>query len=114
MSKYDPLWKWINENKTDDFKLTYAEIENIEQIAAQLHISKHYLCRLFKNSMGITLIDYLNTIKIKNACTYLETSDKDIMEISQLCGYNSSAYFSNVFKKMMKESPSEYRKRKKK
>ena len=29
MSKYDPLWKWINENKTDDFKLTYAEIENI-------------------------------------------------------------------------------------
>ena len=92
----------------------FAEIENIEQIAAQLHISKHYLCRLFKNSMGITLIDYLNTIKVKNACTYLETSDKDIMEISQLCGYNSSAYFSNVFKKMMKESPSEYRKRKKK
>ena len=29
MSKYDTLWKWINENKTDDFKLTYAEIENI-------------------------------------------------------------------------------------
>ena len=29
MSKYDPLWKWINKNKTDDFQLTYAEIENI-------------------------------------------------------------------------------------
>ena len=29
MSKYDPLWKWINENKTDNFKSTYAEIENI-------------------------------------------------------------------------------------
>ena len=29
ISKYDPLWKWINENKTDNFKLTYAEIENI-------------------------------------------------------------------------------------
>lgn len=29
MSKYDPLWKGINENKTDNFKLTYAEIENI-------------------------------------------------------------------------------------
>ena len=29
MSKYDILWKWINENKTDDFKLTFAEIENI-------------------------------------------------------------------------------------
>ena len=29
ISKYDPLWKWINKNKTDDFKLTFAEIENI-------------------------------------------------------------------------------------
>ena len=32
MSKYDPLWKWINENKTDNFKLTYAEIENIDGV----------------------------------------------------------------------------------
>ena len=29
MSKYDPLWKWITENGTDSFKLTYAEIEEI-------------------------------------------------------------------------------------
>ena len=29
MGKYDTLWKWINENKTDDFQLTYAEIESI-------------------------------------------------------------------------------------
>ena len=29
MSKYEPLWKWIKENGTDNFKLTYAEIENI-------------------------------------------------------------------------------------
>lgn len=29
MSKYDSLWRWIKENKIDNFKLTYAEIENI-------------------------------------------------------------------------------------
>ena len=29
MSKYDPLWKWIKENGTDNFKLTYSEIEEI-------------------------------------------------------------------------------------
>lgn len=29
MSKYDPLWKWIAQNKTDNFKLTYAQIEEI-------------------------------------------------------------------------------------
>ena len=30
MSKYEPLWKWIKENGTDSFKLTYAEIEEID------------------------------------------------------------------------------------
>ena len=29
MSKYDPLWKWIQKNGTDSFKLTYADIEKI-------------------------------------------------------------------------------------
>lgn len=29
MSKYEPLWKWIRDNGTDSFKLTYAEIEEI-------------------------------------------------------------------------------------
>ena len=29
MSKYEPFWKWIRDNGTDSFKLTYAEIEEI-------------------------------------------------------------------------------------
>lgn len=29
MSKYELLWKWIKENGTDSFKLTFVEIENI-------------------------------------------------------------------------------------
>ena len=32
MSKYEPLWKWIAENGTDSFKLTFAEIESIAGI----------------------------------------------------------------------------------
>lgn len=88
----------------------FPEIQSIEQIAKQVHISKHHLCRIFKGSMGITLIDYLNHIRVKNACNFLEISDKDVLEISQLCGFHSSAYFSNVFKKITGYSPSKYRK----
>ena len=29
MSKYEPLWKWIEENGQDNYKLTYAQIEEI-------------------------------------------------------------------------------------
>ena len=93
--------KFINQN--------FSEIHSIEVVAERLHISKYYLCRLFKDATGTTLIDYINTIKVKNACKFLETTNKDMLEISQICGFNSSAYFSNVFKKIMKDSPSEYR-----
>ena len=98
--------KFINQN--------YPEIRSIEDVADRLHISKYYLCRLFKDATGTTLIDYINTIKVKNACKFLETTNKDMLEISQICGFNSSAYFSNVFKKIMKDSPSEYRQKQKK
>ena len=32
MSKYDPLWKWIKENGTDSFKLTWSEIEALSGV----------------------------------------------------------------------------------
>ena len=88
----------------------FSEIHSIDQIAEQMHVSKHHLCRVFKDAMGITMIDYLNHIRVKNACNFLESSDKDMLEISQLCGFNSSAYFGNVFKKITGCSPLRYRK----
>lgn len=99
------LIEYINTN--------FSEIQSLEQIADHFYITKHHLCRIFRNTMNLTVVDYLNNIKIKNACTYLETTNKNIQEISQLCGFNSSAYFSNVFKKHTNLSPSEYKKLKK-
>lgn len=91
----------------------FAEIDSIEQIAEHFFISKYHLCRIFKNTMGLTIIDYLNSIKIKNACDYLISTNTSIQEIAYLCGFNSPTYFSNVFKKFTLLSPHEYRKRKK-
>ena len=47
MSKYDQLWKWISENGTDSFKLTYSEIEEI----AGLPIDHSFL-KLKKELLG--------------------------------------------------------------
>lgn len=89
----------------------FSMIQSIEEIADQLHISKYHLSKLFKEATGTTLIDYLNGVKVKNACEYLETTDKNMIEISNVCGFNESAYFSNVFHKIMNISPTEYRKK---
>ena len=91
----------------------YSENCSLESIASEFYISKYYLCRVFRKNTGMTVNDYLNQVRIKNACGYLEASDKSIYEIARLCGFQSSAYFSNHFKKVMNISPSEYRRSRK-
>ena len=54
MSKYDQLWKWISENGTDSFKLTYSEIEEI----AGLPIDHSFL-NLKKELLDIGSAKYL-------------------------------------------------------
>ncbi len=89
----------------------FAGITSIGQIAEHFYISKFHLCRVFKNAMQMTVVSYLNQIRIKNARHYLEFSDADVGEISQNCGFNTTAYFSNVFKRQTGLSPSEYRRK---
>ena len=55
MSKYDLLWKWINENKTDNFKLTYAEIENIAGVPID-HSFLTFKKELFKYGFQVAKI----------------------------------------------------------
>lgn len=94
--------QYINEN--------YSHINDISQISAHFYISKYHLCRLFTKNLGITLVSYLNTIKIREACAMLQAGCSNITQIALQCGFNSSSYFCKVFKKERGISPSEYRK----
>lgn len=94
---------YINEN--------FASISNIDQIAQRFYISKYHLCRVFKKSMHVTIIDYLNQVKLRNARKLLELTDIGIGDIAQSCGFRSVAYFSSAFKDSIGQSPTEYRKR---
>lgn len=89
----------------------YAKITTLDTIADDFFVSKYHLCRIFKSAMKVTVIDYLNQIRIKNARQELEFSDRDIAEIATASGFHSSSYFCNLFRKLMGESPSEYRKK---
>lgn len=92
---------YINEN--------YYKIESIDEIANHFYISKSYLCRSFSKSMGISLITYLNTVKIRAACDMLQQGKLNMTEIALRCGFNSSAYFCKVFKQETGFAPGEYK-----
>lgn len=87
----------------------YHRIHSIDEIAAEFFISKFHLCRVFKGAMKMTVIEYLNQVKVKQACHLLVSTKKDMGEISRLCGFHSAAYFSKVFRKLMDQRPMEYR-----
>lgn len=93
--------QYINEN--------FGKIFGIEQIAERFYLSKFYLCRLFAKELGVSLIAYLNMIKIRAACAMLEANKLTLTEISMECGFNSSSYFCKVFKKEVGVSPKAYR-----
>lgn len=95
--------KYVNEN--------YGSIKNIDEIAERFFVSKYHLCRVINRSLGVPLMTYLNTIKVKNAASMIADGRMKLTDIAIACGFNSSSYFSKVFRAEMGVSPTEYRKR---
>ena len=93
---------YINQN--------YSTIRCLDDISSHFYITKYHLCRLFRNATSSTVMDHLNSIRLFQACRLLENTSKSITDISYACGFHSSAYFSDLFKKALGMSPRAYRK----
>ncbi len=65
----------------------------------------------FKKSFGITPVEYINNYRISRAIiAIMEQADATVEEISEAVGFESSAYFRRVFKRVTGKSPREYKK----
>lgn len=87
----------------------YKEKLSLESVASHFFIDKHYLARLFKEHYGVTLVTYLQQVRITHAKRMLRFTDKSIEEIGLECGIGELNYFSRVFKKLEGVNPSEFR-----
>lgn len=81
----------------------------LETVAEAVHYSKYHLHRLFTETVGMTIHDYVQRRQLTEAAKLLAFSDKPIIEIAFLCGYESQQSFSSAFKAMYKWPPAEYR-----
>ncbi len=86
----------------------YAEELSLDKLADRFGLSKHYLCRLFRGDMGMTLTAYINTIRVQNACLLLGEGRLSISDIAERTGFSSTAYFDRQFKAQMNLTPSQY------
>lgn len=83
----------------------------VEELAQTTSYSYSRLSRLFKQHMGVTIVDYLNEKKMIYAKRLLRSTDLSTLQIAERIGYNSLSSFNHLFKKAYGVTPSEYRKK---
>ena len=81
----------------------------MQSVADTFNFSYSYLSAYFNQYAHEGFSEYLNKIRIRKACEYLENSDSTIAEVSGVVGYADHSYFCRVFKKVTGETPSGYR-----
>jgi len=71
----------------------------LRDVAAQVNLSKEYICALFKREMGCTLTEYVNTYRLALARERIEAGESALAEIAASLGFENYHYFSRSFKK---------------
>lgn len=82
---------------------------DLETVAGGVHYSKYHLHRMFTNTLGITLHEYIQRRRLTEAAKLLVFSRKPILEIALMAGYESQQAFTGIFKVMYKQTPLQYR-----
>ncbi len=85
------------------------EAITLTQVAAHVHVSRFYFCKLFRKTTGITLREYVARVRLEKAKALLADPSMRISEIVFEAGFGSIQQFNSVFKQIVGVSPTVYR-----
>lgn len=98
------------EKAVEYIDFNYADEFDVATLSELCHMSESHFYTCFKKNMGMSPVEYRLKVRTEHASLLLiDGSDRSIEEISDMVGFESSAYFRRVFKKMTGKSPREYR-----
>jgi two-component system response regulator YesN len=101
ITQITPVINYIDANY--DKSVTLAEMARIS------HLSVSRLAHVFKEQMGITIIDYLTSVRIERAKQLLLATEQNCTEICFQVGYNNQSYFTRTFKELAGMTPMQFR-----
>lgn len=81
----------------------------VELLCRDLHISHSHLCRIFKQTYGISAVKYLIERRLELAQRLLETTDLPVKAVAYSCGFSDEMHFMKSFKAFTGETAREYR-----
>lgn len=97
---YEEIAAYINNNFNQ--KIT------LNDLCLMFGTNKTTLCRKFRDMYGVTIINYINQLRIRQAKVLLREGNISISQIATLVGFDSVHYFSKTFKKFENKSPLAY------
>ncbi|CAM4387833.1 AraC family transcriptional regulator [Paenibacillus alkaliterrae] len=87
----------------------YMEELSLHLLGEKFYVSPYYLSRFFKEATGFTFVEYLNSVRIKEAKKLLLRSSMKVNLISKNVGFGSVTHFGRVFKQVTGHAPLFYR-----
>jgi len=87
----------------------YRDKITLEMIADHVNFSENYLCRVFREQTGTSLINYINNVRMNKAADLIMKGHTYIKEIASLVGISDQFYFSRMFKKHFGVTPTDYK-----
>lgn len=93
--------QFIQEHQTEDLSLG--------DVAKAVNTSTFYFCKMFKKYTGLNFTNYLSRLRIEKAKNLLLNPNLRVSEIAYEVGFQSLTHFNRVFKKIIGQSPTEYR-----
>lgn len=93
------LIRWTHEN--------YARKITIEEVAKMTGYSKYHFCSRFKTLTGITYMNYLNSVRVSQACLMLRNGDS-VQTVCRNTGFENVSHFIQMFKRIQHVTPYQY------
>lgn len=90
-------------------EMHFTENITLDELAEKSHLSKRHFQRIFHDCIGRSPIDHLIHVRIQKAAELLRFTERSITEIAFDCGFQDSNYFTRCFRKVMEQTPREYR-----
>jgi len=95
--------EFIHKNQNEELSLS--------KVAAAVHTSTYYFCKLFKKATGLNFTDYVSRVRIERAKNLLLNPNLRISEIAYEVGFQSLTHFNRVFRRVAGQTPTAFRKK---
>lgn len=87
----------------------YNEDITLEKIAENTHMSKYYISHIFSREIGISMPEYINTLRIRDAESLLKQGEMSITDVAFAVGFNSLRSFNRHFFALTGKTPRQAR-----